>query len=104
MPQLAGDGPQPANSTPDAEADTPRNPRLAAEVEAGVFEPEDVACLRSSLDYAWNSLPPERRTIANMDILAAEIVRVAMDSERDPIRLSAQASKAVISEVPHGAL
>jgi hypothetical protein len=103
MPQLAGDGPEPANSTPDVEADTPRNPRLAAEVEAGV-EPEDVACLRSGLDHAWNSLPPERRTIANMDILAAEIVRVAMDSERDPIRLSAQALKAVIPQVPYGAL
>ena len=104
MPQLAGDGPQPANSTPDAEADTPRNPRSNAAVEAGVFEPEDVACLRSGLDQAWNSLPPERRTIANMDILAAEIVRVAMDSERDPVRLSAQALNAVIPEVPCGAL
>jgi hypothetical protein len=39
-----------------------------------------------------------------MDILAAEIVRVAMDSEGDPVRLSAQALKAVMPEVPRGAL
>jgi hypothetical protein len=104
MPQLAGDGPGPANSAPDAEADIRGNPSLNEAVEAGVFEPEDVACLRSSLDHAWNSLPPEHRTSANMDILAAEIVRVAMHSERDPVRLSAQALKAVMPEVPHGTL
>jgi hypothetical protein len=44
MPQLARDSFNPANSTPDAEAATPRNSRLNAEAEAGVFEPEDVAC------------------------------------------------------------
>jgi hypothetical protein len=104
MPQLARDGFNPANSKSDAEADIHINMKFNEEAEVGVFEPEDVACLRAGLDHAWNSLPPECRIIANMDILAAVIVRVAMDSERVPVRLSAQALKAVMREAPRGAL
>jgi hypothetical protein len=73
-------------------------------INAGVFEPEDVANLRSGLDRAWNALPFERRTMVNMDILAAEIVRVATLGEHDPVRLADHALKAIMPEVVSGAL
>jgi hypothetical protein len=76
MPRLAGDGPWP-------------------EVEAAVFEPEDVACLRSRLDHALNSLPRGRRTIA-ISTSAPPKSCVAMASKCDPMRLSYQALKVVI--------
>jgi hypothetical protein len=39
-----------------------------------------------------------------MDTLAAVIVHLAAQGERDPIQLSAHALQAAIREVPHGAL
>ena len=42
--------------------------------------------------------------MANMDILAAEIVRVATLGEHDPVRLANCALKAIMPEVVRGAL
>ena len=42
--------------------------------------------------------------MANMDILAAEIVRVATLGEHDPVRLADHALKAIMPEVVRGAL
>ena len=39
-----------------------------------------------------------------MDIMAAVIVHLATQGERDPVQLSTQALQAAIREVPRGAL
>jgi hypothetical protein len=72
------------------------NEEMHAATEWGVFGPEDVTRMRSGLDRAWDSLPPERRTPENMDTLAAAIVRLAKPGERDPVQLSTLALKAVM--------
>jgi hypothetical protein len=74
-----------------------------AEIEWGVFGPEDVAVLRASLDQAWDALRPECQTIENRDAMAAAIVRSATYGERDPVQLSAQALKAITPEATCGA-
>lgn len=66
----------------------------------GVFGPREVTNMRTLLDRAWNCLPPERRTLEAMDILAAVIVRLATNGERDPIQLSSHALQAAIREAP----
>ena len=66
----------------------------------GVFEPQDVTNMRTDLDRAWNSLAPERRTPEAMDIMAAVIVHLATQGERDPVQLSTQALQAAIREAP----
>lgn len=75
-----------------------------AEIETGVFGPEDLAVLRAGLDQAREGLPPESRTAENMQSLAAAIMRVAMHGERDPARLSDLALKAIKPGAIHGAV
>jgi hypothetical protein len=67
-----------------------------ARIDWGVFGPEDLAVMRSGLDQAWASLPPECRTLANREGLAAAIVHLAADGERDPVHLSAFALGAIM--------
>lgn len=74
------------------------------EIETGVFGPEDLAVLRASLDQAREALPPESRTTESMQSLAAAIVRVATHGERDPVRLSELALKAITPGATHGAV
>jgi hypothetical protein len=73
-----------------------QNSPVTTELQCGVFDPEDVTNMRSSLDQAWNSLPLERRTPANMNALAAAIVHLATQGERDPVQLSALALRATM--------
>jgi hypothetical protein len=67
-------------------------------IDWGIFGPEDLAAMRSGLDQAWTSLAPEGRTLANRDVLAAAIIRVAARGERDPVHLSALALRAIMPE------
>ena len=69
-----------------------------------VFKPEDLAILRASLDPALNSLPSERRTPANVEAMAAAIVRKAAEGERDLLLLSGHALKAITRGSTHGAI
>jgi len=73
-------------------------------IEGGVFGPEDLTAMRSRLDQAWTSLPPEGRTLANRDALAAAILFLATHGERDPVHLHALASRAIMPDALHGAL
>jgi hypothetical protein len=75
------------------------NEEMNTAPEMGFFGPDDLTRMRSGLDQAWNSLPPERRTLANRDTLAAAIVRLAMQGNRDPIQLSALALQAVMQRL-----
>jgi hypothetical protein len=47
------------------------------------FDPETVALLRTTLDRAWDSLPPGQRAVTSRSILAERILRVAGRGERD---------------------
>jgi hypothetical protein len=85
---------------PSQTASRPEMPALHPEVRTdwGLFAPEDVANMRSGLDRAWNAIPPESRTLENMDATAATVVRLATLGERDPVRLSMRALKVILRE------
>jgi hypothetical protein len=55
------------------------------------FDPETVALLRTTLDRAWESLPPSQRAVTSQSILAERILKAAAQGERDPDRLRARA-------------
>jgi hypothetical protein len=55
------------------------------------FDPETVALMRVALDHAWSSLPRKRQTPGNRSTLAAAIVSLAAQGERDAVCLSRDA-------------
>ena len=83
---------------------TSDNLRAGAEIERGLFEPEDLAVMRESLDQAREALPLEARTAENIDALAMAIMRTAKRGERNPTRLLIHALKAIASEAAHGVI
>jgi hypothetical protein len=80
------------------------NVRTSPTRGAGVFSPEDLSILRVALDMAWNGLPLKSRTTENREVLAASILRLATNGDRDPIKLAAKAAKAIEREASHGVL
>jgi hypothetical protein len=52
-----------------------------------VFQPEDVALMKSVLDEAATILPVARRTSAMKARLASRILASAAKGERDPVQL-----------------
>lgn len=79
-------------------------PEATAEFDRGAFGPEEVTVLRASFNQARGALPPERQTPANVDALATAIVQLAKHGERDPVRLSDRALKAITPEATDGAI
>jgi transposase-like protein len=74
---------------------------------SGIVEADETFVLESfkgKRNRSWNSLAPERRTPEAMDIMAAVIVHLATQGERDPVQLSTQALQTAIREAPRGAL
>ena len=67
----------------------------------GVFGPEDLAILRASFERAAKALPSERRTQANVEAMAAAIIRKAAEGERDPLLLSGHALKSITHGSSH---
>jgi hypothetical protein len=55
------------------------------------FDPDTVTLLRTTLDHAWASLPPDQQAATSRSILAERILRSAARGERDPDRLRAHA-------------
>lgn len=51
------------------------------------FDPETIALLRTTLDRAWESLPPNRKSELSRSLLAERILKAAALGERDPERL-----------------
>jgi hypothetical protein len=80
------------------------NTRINPARGEGVFAPEDLSILRVALDVAWNGLPLKNRTTDNREVLAASILRLATDGDRDPIRLAAEAAKTIEREASRGVL
>jgi hypothetical protein len=66
------------------------------------FDPETVIILRAAVDRAWRSLPHDRQTVQNRNLIADAILQSASDGERDLVLLSDSALKTL--EVRHGAL
>jgi hypothetical protein len=80
------------------------NTRLNPARGEGVFAPEDLSILRVALDVAWNGLALKSRTTDNREVLAARILRLATNGNRDPIRLAAEAAQTIEREASHGVL
>jgi hypothetical protein len=59
--------------------------------EGGSFDPETIATLQTALEDAWTNLSSEQQGAIDKGTLAARILRLAADGERDPIRLCAHA-------------
>jgi hypothetical protein len=55
------------------------------------FDRDTVALLRTTLDRAWDSLPPSQRAVTSQSILAERILRAAAQGERDADRLRPRA-------------
>jgi hypothetical protein len=53
----------------------------------GAYDPETVALLRSVLDAAWEAIPPEHHARTSKSELAARMLHLAAQGERDPVRL-----------------
>jgi hypothetical protein len=53
----------------------------------GVFQPDEIALMRSALDEAATILPMAKRTSAVKARLASRILAAAAKGERDPIQL-----------------
>lgn len=60
------------------------------------FDPETISLLRTLLDEVWAVLRPEQQALINKDTIAKAILYLAAQGERDPIRLRADASFAVM--------
>jgi hypothetical protein len=68
-------------------------------VNGGVSDPETIDLLRSVLDEAWSSLPPEEQAHASKSLFAERILKLAATGERDPIRLRTRALTEVLKRL-----
>ena len=59
------------------------------------FDLKTVAILREALDHAWGRLRPHQKAKTSRTILAASILKLAADGERNPDRLLNAAMMAV---------
>ena len=59
--------------------------------DAGSYDPETIALMRTALEEAWASLSPNEQARTAQSLLAERILWAAKRGERDPIRLRASA-------------
>ena len=64
-------------------------------VDIQSFDPETIVLMRNALDDAWCSLPSKRQTLRRKSALAAAIVRLTAQGERDSLFLSRAALKTI---------
>jgi hypothetical protein len=55
--------------------------------ENDAYDRETIMLLRTALDAAWEALPPEHRARTVKSDLAAQMLHLAAQGERDPDRL-----------------
>jgi hypothetical protein len=67
------------------------------QAESGSYDPETIDLLRSALDEAWASLTPDKQAHTSKTALAARILRLAAEGERDPVRLRTYALLEVVA-------
>jgi hypothetical protein len=61
------------------------------------FNPQTLVVLETAFDEAWLTLKSIGNTTVKPDELARCVLRLAMEGERDPVRLHDHALKCVIS-------
>jgi hypothetical protein len=61
------------------------------------YDPETIMLLRSALDAAWKALPPEHHARTTKSDLAARMLHLAAQGERDPARLRAWTLMSVVA-------
>jgi len=54
---------------------------------SGSFDPQTLALLEAVFDEAWLTLKAAGNTTVRADELARSLLRLAMEGERDPVRL-----------------
>jgi hypothetical protein len=60
------------------------------------FDPQTLALLEAAFDEAWLTLKSIGNTTVRPDELARSVLRVAVEGERDPIRLHDEALKGLL--------
>jgi hypothetical protein len=60
------------------------------------FDPQTLVVLETAFDEAWLTLKAIGNTTVRPDELARSVLRVAMDGERDPVRLHDGALKGLV--------
>ncbi len=62
------------------------------------FDPQTLVVLEAAFDEAWLTLKSIGNTTVKPDELARSVLRLAMDGERDPVRLHDGALKGIIPQ------
>jgi hypothetical protein len=60
------------------------------------FDPQTLALLETAFDEAWLTLKSIGNTTVRPDEVARSVLRVAMEGERDPVRLHDEALKGLL--------
>jgi hypothetical protein len=60
------------------------------------FDPQTLVVLETAFDEAWLTLKAIGNTTVRPDELARSVLRLAMDGERDPVRLHDGALKGLV--------
>jgi hypothetical protein len=60
------------------------------------FDPQTLVMLETAFDEAWLTLKAVGNTTVRPDDLARSVLRLAMDGERDPVRLHDGALKGLL--------
>ena len=60
------------------------------------FDPQTLVLLEAAFDEAWLTLKSIGNTTVRPDELARSVLRLAMEGERDPVRLHDQALKGLL--------
>ena len=60
------------------------------------FDPQTLVLLEAAFDEAWLTLKSIGNTTVRPNVLARSVLRVAMEGERDPVRLHDEALKGLL--------
>jgi hypothetical protein len=64
--------------------------------QSSSFDPQTLVVLETAFDEAWLTLKAIGNTTVRPDELARSVLRLAMDGERDPVRLHDDALKGLV--------
>jgi hypothetical protein len=65
-------------------------------LQSSSFDPQTLVVLETAFDEAWLTLKAIGNTTVRPDELARSVLRLAMDGERDPVRLHDGALKGLV--------
>jgi hypothetical protein len=64
--------------------------------QSSSFDPQTLIVLETAFDEAWLTLKAIGNTTVRADELARSVLRLAMEGERDPVRLHDEALKGLV--------